>query len=119
MNKIDNATYEVIEGEEITLIFNPFGIPPEVITAALDGEAIDPDPADPQPTYNFTASVPEEESHFFKVECDFVGADDNAKVEVTVEGSVDGVSSGQFSFVITKKQNIHDPTLTFTVVAGN
>ena len=119
MNKIDNFTYEVVKGEKITLTFNPFGIPPEVITAALDGAAIDPDPADPQPTYNFAALVPKDESHFFKVECDFVGAGDDAKVAVMVEGMIEGASSGQFFFNITKKQNIHDPMLTFTVVAAS
>ncbi|MCA1817089.1 MAG: hypothetical protein LC746_11900 [Acidobacteria bacterium] len=103
-------------GEEITLTFDPFGLPPEAITAALDGEAINPDPPDPQPTYNFTATVPKGQTHFFKVECDFVGDDDDAEVDVTVEGKIGDAPSGQFSFAIAKDDSIHDPTIRFRVV---
>lgn len=116
MKQINDFKYQVSSGEDITLIFNPFGLPPEVITAALDGAPIDPDPADPQPTYNFTASLPVDQTHFFEAECDFVGAGDKAKVEVTVEGRRGGAPSGNFSFTIDK-DDIHDPVIRFKVVA--
>jgi hypothetical protein len=119
MKQINDFKYEVISGEDITLICDPFGLAPEVITAALDGEPIDPDPADPQPTYNFPATLPVGQTHFFKVECDFVGAGDAAKVDVTVEGEIEGVPSGQFLFTIAKDDSIHDPTIRFKVVANS
>jgi hypothetical protein len=118
MERINDFRYEVTGGEQITMTFDPFGLPPELITAALDGRRIDPDPADPQPTYNFPATKPVGRTHFFEVECDFVGTSEQAKVEVTVEGRVGGVQKGSFLFTIGS-DDVHDPVIRFKVVGND
>ena len=94
----------------------PIGIPPEVITASLDDRRKDPSPASPNPTYTFDASVPADQSHFFKIECDFVNAPDSAKTVIAITGEVGGKVTGPFSVSILKADNIHDPTFRFKVV---
>ena len=117
MKQIDDDRYEVVKGEKITLVCTPFGIPPEVITASLDDGPIDPDhPASPNPTYTFDASVPTDQTHFFKIECDFVNAPDTAKTVIAITGEKDGNVTGPFSVSILKTDNIHDPTFRFKVV---
>jgi len=113
MKQIDDFTYEVVKGEEITLVCTPFGIPPEVITGTLD-----PDPASPNPTFTFEAGdgVPTGQSHFFKIECDFVNAPDSAKTVIAITGEKHGNVTGHFSVSILKKSNVHDQTFTFTIV---
>jgi hypothetical protein len=116
MKQVNDFRYEVVSGETITLVCTPFGIPPEVITAALDDGPIEPSPASPNPTYTFDASVPVDQTHFFKIECDFVRAPDTAKTVIAITGAKAGKSTGPFSVSILKADNIHDPTFRFKVV---
>jgi hypothetical protein len=118
MNQIDDYRYEVVDGEEIKLVCTPFGIPPEVIAAALDNGPIDPDPASPNPTYTFEANLPVGQTHFFKVECDFVNAPDNARTDIHITGDNNGKITGPFLVQILKADNIHDPTFRFRVVSA-
>ena len=116
MKQVSDYRYEVVTGEKITLVCTPFGIPPEVITASQDDVPIDPSPASPNPTYTFEASVPADQTHFFKIECDFVNAPDSAKTVIAITGEIAGNVTGPFSVPILKSDNIHDPTFRFKVV---
>jgi hypothetical protein len=115
MKQISDFRYEVSPGEQIKLVFKPIGITPSTITAALDEGPIDPNPDKPNPTYTFSASLPEDQTHFFKVECDFVGADDSARVDVEITGQSGQAASGPFTFSINNADSIHDPTIRFRV----
>jgi len=117
MKQLDDFRYEVGKGERITIVCTPFGIPPEVITAALDDGPIDPNPASPNPTYTFDATLPVGQTHFFKIECDFVNAPNTAQTVVEISGELNGNVTGPFSVPILKTDNIHDPMFRFRVVS--
>ena len=94
MNQIDEATYEVVKGETVTIVWTATGVSDTMIAMSVDNRELDPDPESP-PTFQFTVTKRAGFEHFAGAEGSFpTGTASTAKFESMIEGSAGGVFKG-------------------------
>ncbi len=113
MRQFDTYTYGVKPGEEITLSTHLIALPQMAVQVS---KTMQKGPATPDgsPTWTFTVpTTGAEEVYNAFAEVSFVAAPTNARVDITVEGSLGG---GAFSiFPIFPTSADKDPGFTFWV----
>jgi hypothetical protein len=111
MKEIRPYVYAVRVNETVTIEFDPQNGAGEEETAMTIDDKIIESSGGTKPTYVFD-DTKQAGTHFGKAEGDFAGnPPDNAQFVVTLTGSVDGKST----FIILKKDEVHDPDVEFRV----
>ncbi len=117
MQKINDVTYEVQNGEQITIAVTPtnFGDSLPSVEATLDGKALSNSGTDDAPVFRFTVTKLPGKTHRVMMEFTFLpGTPDDACYHVSISGQNDvGCPCG---FDICKSDETKEVTIAFDVV---
>jgi hypothetical protein len=117
MKKINDVTYEVHPGEQITISVTPtnFGDSLPSVEAVLDGKPLPNSGSNDAPVFRFTVTKPPGNTHRVLMEFTFLpGTPDAACYQVSISGQNDeGCPCG---FEICKSDATKEVTIAFDVV---
>lgn len=113
MNKINKYLYEVITGEQVTIVFTPVAVNPSMVAVTMDDQVLSANPATPNPTYAFGITKNPPLTQFCEIQCDFVGSPDKSRFDVSLTGDK---GPNSFGFSIKQTDFLKDPTVRFKVV---
>lgn len=118
MKEINDVTYEVRPGEEITITVTPRNFADNLpsVEATLDGKKLANSGTDDEPEFHFTVTKPPGKTHRVMMEFTFLpGTPDDACYDVDISGENDeGCPCG---FSICKTDEDKEVTIGFDVVA--
>jgi|SRR5690349_2128212 len=118
MKRINDVTYEVRTGEQITIRVTPTGFEGELpsVEAVLDGKPLANSGSNDAPVFRFTVTKPIGKTHRVMMEFTFLpGTPDEACYKVSISGQADeGCPCG---FEICKADETKEVTIAFDVVS--